>query len=763
MSRRGRAALGCGLLIAMFILELAVEPGGDELARKVDDAFQLLAAASAAAAAAWRAGQETARLRLSWLLIAGGAASWAGGQTIWTYYELVLERPVPFPSAADFGFLLLPVLAIAGVLVRPSRAFLGRGRWRICLDATLVVTSLFTVSWGTALGQVYRGGAGSLVARTVALAYPAGDLALLAIVVTVLSYAHAGRRLGVICIGSGLAALAIADSGFAYLTAVGRYETGDLVDAAWVTGFVILGFAAYVDRADEWDTTQRHTPYTTTLMPYAPAIVGIGFAMWELAGGGPDRPLGVSTALLVVVLLVRQIVVVLDNGELAGRMEHQAFHDVLTGVANRALFNDRLRHALELRRRDGRQVAVLLIDLDDFKVVNDTLGHTAGDELLTKVAARLQAAARAGDTVARLGGDEFAILMEDRGSARDLARRVLEELRRPIRLAGRVTPLSGSIGIAAIDEAAGDVSATDVLHQADLALYAAKRTGKGTAQMYSAEMVTLNPRQIDLREALLADITRQALDVAVQPIYRSTGELYAVEALARWSHAGAAIPPATFLPMARELDCVPAIDELVLRKAVAAVAAFDGVTVTVNVDGRTLGSSGYAQQITETLGEHNFSPSRLVIEVLELGQIERDEIALKTLHQLRQLGVRVAVDDFGVGYATLARLRALRPDILKIDRSLVVGSDTDEVAALLLGSAVRLGQLIGAQVVAEGIETESELNAALGAGCDAVQGMLLGPPAPPDTLADLFGRPEHASTRPVPHVVPWRRYGRIAR
>ena len=762
----GRVKLGaaCVFIIAAFIADLSVNPGGSGVTRYIDDITQAAAAAAAAAAAGWRATRESGRLRLSWALLAGGTAAWAMGQSVWTYYELGLKESAPFPSFADVGYLLLPVLAIAGMLVRPSDAFSGRGRWRITLDAMLIIASLFTISWGTTLGEVYRGGDGSLFARSVALAYPAGDLALLAIVVTVVSYAHSGGRLGITYIGSGLAALAIADSGFAYLTAIGRYQTGDLIDAAWVSGFIIIAFAACVDRADGWTTNRSRTPHATTIMPYIPAIGAIGFGMWQLAGGtSNDRPLGVATAFLVVVLLVRQIVVVLDNSDLADQMKHQAFHDVLTGLANRALFNDRLGHALELRRRDGRPVAVLLIDLDDFKIVNDTFGHPIGDELLIDVATRLSGSARSADTIARLGGDEFAILMEDGGRPHELARRVLDQMQRPFRLGVRTVSVTCSIGIATLESGGIDRDTTDLLHQADLAMYAAKHSGKGVAEVYSADLVSLDSVSGDMRAALMNDIIREHINFALQPIFRSDGALYSVEALARWSYDGEPVSPSRFLPIARELDCLAAIDEIVLRKAVAAVAPFDDIGLAVNVDGRTLTCTGFVKHVESVLREHDFAPSRLAIEVLELELIEQNEVALDTLQELRGIGVRVAVDDFGAGYATLARLKALRPDVLKIDRSLIVDSDKDGTAALLFDSAVRLGRVLGAQVVAEGVETRPQLGTALTAGCDAIQGFLLGRPTSPDELASLVARGTVARHPLVNDADAGMSYGRIAR
>jgi diguanylate cyclase len=734
---RWRALTGLSVLfLAAFVLDLRLQPGGERVTRAIDDITQFLAAASAAFASARRAGRETGRIRLSWQLIAAGLACWSGGQLIWSYYEVIQHDAVPFPSLADVGYLLLPVFAMAGLLVRPSQAFHGRGLLRIGLDVLLVIVSLFTVSWATTLGEVYRGGAGSMLARTVSLAYPAGDLALLAIVVTVLAYAHSGGRFGLVLLGTGLAGLAVADSGFAYLVANGTYHTGNLIDACWVTGFGILGWAALVDNLAEWRSRGR-TPYTTMLLPYLPSLVGLAVAVWHLAPGRGDKLLPISAAVMVVVLLIRQVVVVLENADLADRMKHQAFHDVLTGLANRALFNDRLAHALDLRRRDHRPLAVLLIDLDDFKIVNDSLGHPAGDELLVQVGERLHVAARSGDTVARLGGDEFAILMEDGGDPAEVARRVLDMLARPVTLEEREVITTGSVGIASMGPSSAPVSAAEMLKQADIAMYTAKRSGKGVARTYCAEMAELSDGHLDMRTALLSDITNGRVDLALQPIYLADGNLYGVEALARWSHGGEPVSPGVFLPIARELGCIAALDEIVLRKGVAAVAPFEDILLSVNVDSRTLGSGRYAALIADVLRESGFPPSRLGVEVLEVNLIEYDLDALQAIEYLRASGVRIVVDDFGAGYATLARLRALRPDVLKIDRSLVASCDEDETSVLLLDGAAQLARQIGAQVVAEGIETDGQLRAAIAAGCDGLQGFLLARPAAPEELGRL--------------------------
>jgi diguanylate cyclase (GGDEF)-like protein len=406
------------------------------------------------------------------------------------------------------------------------------------------------------------------------------------------------------------------------------------------------------------------------------------------------------------------------------------------------LFNDRLSHALDLHRRDLRGITLLLVDLDDFKTVNDSLGHPAGDEMLVKIGQRLQATIRTGDTVARLGGDEFAILMEDGGDSLEVASRVLASLDAPVMVATREIPAAASIGIASLLPGDPPSNATDMLKRADLAMYAAKRAGKATVCAFTPELDHFQVGAPDLRAAFAADLAAGKIDVAFQPIHLSDGRLGGFEALARWTHGNTAVSPATFLPMARRLGAIADLDEHVLRRAVAEAAAWgdESLSLSVNLDGETLSTPGFVGRLRAVLTEASFPASQLAVEVLETSLIEHDEPALRTLAQLRELGVRVVVDDFGAGYASLVRLQALRPDIVKIDRSLMAVEDVAGVASPLLSGVAQLAHRIGAMVVAEGVETEVQLSAALAAGCDAVQGFLLGRPLPAAECHEIVRR-----------------------
>ncbi len=491
------------VVLAGFVVDLRMQPGGVHLTRDADDLAQLLAAGGASLAAALRARRARWRLRTSWVLIASGLACWGAGQGVWTYYEVIANRATPFPSAADVGYLLLPPLALIGILIRPSRAFDGKGRLRIGLDGVLVAASLFVLSWATALGAVYRAGGDSTLATVVSLAYPASDVIVLTVAVIVVAYARTGSRAGLLWVASGLIGLSVADSGFAYLTASGRYATGNLIDVGWVAGFLVLALAAWFDTAssEQQGSGLDAPPRTALLLPYLPATLALVVSLWRLRGSQPaDDAIVVGAAIVIAMLVTRQILVLLDNRLLVARITHQAFHDVLTGLANRALFNDRLIHALDLHRRDMRPLALLLIDLDEFKHVNDTLGHPAGDELLVRVSERLLATARRGDTVARLGGDEFTVLMEDAGDAVALGARLLAALDAPVRLGSCDIPVRASIGIAVMRAEDPSVSATEMLKRADLALYAAKRAGKATVAVYHAGLDLIEPATTGLEQ-----------------------------------------------------------------------------------------------------------------------------------------------------------------------------------------------------------------------------------------------------------------------
>jgi diguanylate cyclase (GGDEF)-like protein len=457
--------------------------GGEFATRVADDLGLLLFASFAAgccfvAAAGARAGRE----RWSWMALGAGLVAWSAGEVAWCCYEIVRRLPqTPFPSWADAGYLLFPVGAGAALMLFPTgRAHQSRSR--LLLDGVVASGSLFVVSWVTVLGRVYRAGGGDGFVLGVSLAYPAADLALVTMTVLVLARAHTAHRVPLGLMAAGVTLMSFSDSWFAYLTATDPYQTGDLIDLGWVGAFVLFALAALsstgggTSRGHDRDAPEPTVAPSRAWLPYLPlllaCVVGVDRALPVLRSG----PVPLVGAVVVISLLARQFVTVADNHRLLRTIAHQAFHDPLTGLANRALFADRLNRAVELQRRELRPLGVLVIDLDDFKAINDRYGHHCGDELLIRVAERLNACLRPTDTVARLGGDEFAVLIEDESDVTALAgQRIRAAFEPAFVLDGRSLTVSASIGMATAVGHSHAVTPEALLRAADLAMYGSKR------------------------------------------------------------------------------------------------------------------------------------------------------------------------------------------------------------------------------------------------------------------------------------------------
>ena len=726
---RAMPGVSIGLFVLGFIVILRLRPGGEQATRAIDDLVQLAVAVIAAVAVGRRARRASGRDRLSWAFLAAAPGAWAGAQVVWSYYELIAGHATPFPSIADAGFLAFPVMALIGIFLRSSAAFRGQGRLRLGLDGVLVASSLFVVTWATALGEVAHAGGASTFAFVVSLAYPVADLVLLTVTLVVLTRAQGDVRRGLLPLGIALGVMAISDSGFAYLTVLGTYSTGNIVDAGWVTAFLLLVLAAGEDAPAMMIRLPIRVSRLSLLLPYVPALLAIGVALPRIIGAHQDNVILAGVTVMSLVIFVRQLVALLDNRALVERVSYQAFHDGLTGLANRALFTDRVSHAVDLHARDLRPVAVVYLDLDDFKVVNDSLGHTAGDELLVQVADRMRSTVRTGDTVARLGGDEFALLSESSGDTGVLGLRLLEAFERPVFVAGRQLSIRASIGIASLAPEASPLSGEELLKRADTAMYAAKRMGKGGVVHYRPDLADVEGDELDLRTHIAAAIASGDITVAYQPIYAGSGQLSGYEALARWRRKDCSVSPGRFIPIARRAGVLAALDASVITQAMAVAANWPGLPeLNVNVSTELLNEPTFPEWLNRALADHSFPADRLIVEILESEMVEHMGAAIENMNQIRRMGVRVALDDFGVGYSSLSRLQSLPVDVIKIDRSFITPLDDPSAVTTCFAGVVDLAHRIGATTIAEGVETEQQLHTVLALGCDAVQGFLLGRP-----------------------------------
>ncbi len=437
-----------------------------------------------------------------------------------------------------------------------------------------------------------------------------------------------------------------------------------------------------------------------------------------------------------------------ERKQLEQQLLHQAFHDALTGLPNRNLFLDRTRHALKRSRRVDQVVAVLFLDLDNFKIVNDSLGHDIGDQLLVAIGERILACLREGDTAARLGGDEFAILLEHLATCQDaagVASRLLDELRRPIYLDGHEMFVTPSIGIA-LSTSSNDL-AENLLRDADVAMYTAKRNGRARYEIFEPEMGTIARERLELEHDLRRALERNQLSLHYQPVVNlCDGSLSGFEALLRWDHPSRGmVAPDAFVPVAEETGLIVPVGSWALHEACRQLRAWQdswprahAISVSVNLSGRQFKELGLADEVARVLRETGLPPRCLNLEITETIMMADEAGTSAVLRELEQLGVTLAIDDFGTGYSSLGTLRHFPVETLKIDRSFVdgLGAETDD--SIIVSGVVGLAHGLGLRVVAEGVETADQLARLFELGCDLGQGYYFARPLPADEVTGFL-------------------------
>jgi diguanylate cyclase (GGDEF)-like protein/PAS domain S-box-containing protein len=428
------------------------------------------------------------------------------------------------------------------------------------------------------------------------------------------------------------------------------------------------------------------------------------------------------------------------------QLAHQAFHDPVTKLANRALFSDRVEHALMRAGRGIPEIAVMFIDLDDFKTVNDSLGHAAGDEVLQEVGRRLKIAVRPTDTVARFGGDEFAVLLDGvNGSedAADAAARILRALDLPVEIDGKHVFPRASVGICLVGEDVDTPEAEELLRNADVAMYMAKRDSKGSYRVFEPTMHERVVERLELRSDLQHALSLDQLELHYQPVVRLAGrDILGVEALVRWNHpTRGTIPPIQFIPVAEETGLIIPMGRWILetacREAVRLRERFprpEPLTMSVNLSVRQLQSETLVSDVRGALTLSGLPSSALVLEITESLMLADTDFAMQQLHDLKALGIRLAMDDFGTGYSSLSYLSRFPVDILKMDRSFV-GSEDNEA---LTSAIIALGTSLSLEVVAEGIELPEQATSLEELGCELGQGYLFAKPMDSDALANFL-------------------------
>lgn len=687
----------------------------------------------------------------TWYLLAAGMASWAIGDGIWNAI-VVFAHSVPYPSIADPFYLLAYPLFGAGLfLARRKRS--GGSRIGSTIEAAIITLGASLVSWILLMRPYLTDPSAGLMAKGVSVSYPIADLILLGVIIPMLGETSRGR-LSSRFLMTWLTMLLATDAIYSIMIIHGSYVVGSWVDAGWLIGYVALGAAALhpsmAARQDEPEAgpKPRSIGRARLALLAVASLAGPAVIVMEAMKGDWSDVLVTAAGCLVLAMLILVRLTGLVREADTRRLEldraleqigFQALHDPLTGLANRTLFSDRTEHASARARRHQSTLSVMLLDLDGFKAVNDSMGHAAGDELLKEVARRLQGTTRASDTVARLGGDEFAILVEDLdhgGRALRIAERIINTLKAPIFVGGRAVFPSASVGIAVHDPAS---DASETIRHADVAMYSAKRMGKGRFVLFVPEMTDAAELRVgleaEMRRALGSDLHQFV--VHYQPIVAlASGAVQGVEALVRWNHPSRGfMPPNDFLPIAEETGLIVPLGRWVLGEACRQVEAWrrsipgmEGLAVSVNLSTKQVEDADLQEDVQTALTAAGLDPSALTLELTEDLLVRDVDAVDQVLQALASLGVRLSVDDFGSGNSSFSYLRRFPITELKIDKSYVDGLAEAATDPSPVQGLIDLGRSLRFRVVAEGIEQPGQASALREMGCQSGQGFLFSPP-----------------------------------
>lgn len=743
-----------------------------------------LLAAGALYYAARRSAPRSKRLGWAWGVLAIAQLSYAVGDLIWLILEGVLNQQ-PFPSVADGFYLAYYPLFLAGVLALPARRITRREWIEAIFDISIILLSATLIFWNFLVGPLALSeGSDPWLSQVLSLAYPVGDLVLFWALL-VLLYGRSGEenRGPLYLLAVGVMVTIVTDCLFSYQSLLDTYVSGGPLDMGWLLGYLLTGLAGALQAtegaqrshspgAEAQDGTKAwlsYFPYFWILAVYL-LLIYSRHATLPMNAGILD--IGVGSVILLV--LTRQIIMLAQNTRLycdlqkalervqqqrvelertnkdlkveiverqraEEQLSYDALHDPLTDLPNRALFMDRLERAIEYNKRRGEySFSVLFLDLDQFKVVNDSLGHNVGDQLLISVGQRLKLCLRASDTVARLGGDEFVLLLEDTRNIHtvtNLAVRILEELNLPFKFNGHRAFISASIGI--VPSVAGYERPEDVLRDADIAMYRAKALGKARFEIFDANLRTQAMSRLELEDDLRSALERQEFQLHYQPILiLKENQITGFEALIRWNHPKRGIIlPDEFIPIAEETGLIIDIGNWVLQESCAQIKKWQEayphqppLTINVNISGRQFNQPDFVEQIERILLTAALNPDSLILEITETVLIDNAAAASAIFNRLHEIGIQLQIDDFGTGYSSLGYLQHYPIHTIKIDRSFIQELGVSRKNTELVHTIVSMAHDLGMEAIAEGVETGEQLQRLEGYGCKYVQGFLLSKP-----------------------------------
>ena len=709
-----------------------------------------------------------------WILLALGISAWVIGDAIWYGYDLVLHRPAPWPSTADSIYLIGPVLmafGLTGMLHRRGTPRDVEG----ALDALIIAAGTGALSWAFLMAPYAADTSLNGISQVLAVAYPLTDVLLLAVVVR-LVLAPGGHSASHRLLAAAVICTLVGDVVYSFQSLHGTYETGHIVDIAWLAFYWLTAAAALhpsMAKSAPAVGTGHEKPSRSRLgmLALAASLAPLTLVVQWVRDAPLDIPVlaGASVFIFLIVLVRMERLVgsvqskvgeLETQSELLGRsleqreelevqLRYQTLHDPLTGLANLNLFNDRLDHAIDRLGRTRGAVGILFLDIDDFKAVNDTLGHDAGDRVLVALGQRMRGVLRGTDVAARIGGDEFAILLDSMtapGDAGRAARRLLDAMDQPFAIGDRTIRVHGSVGVSSTEDAT--TLGQDLLREADTAMYAAKTDGKHRFVQYEPSMQDELFGELRLLAQLQAGIDRGEFRAFYQPVVDlPSGEMVGAEALIRWQHPERGlILPGRFLPVAERAGTIFELNRWMLKEACRQAAGWKELAggqpfqVSINVSAESLQRAEIVDAVAYAVASSRVDPQDVVLEITESVLVRDIDDTIRQLGALKNLGVGIAIDDFGTGYSSLDHLRRFPADILKIDKAFVDSVARGPEDAGFAKAIIMLADQLHLRTVAEGIETEEQAVTLTALGAERAQGFLFSKAVPADEMHEFVLR-----------------------
>ncbi len=747
-------------------------------------------------------GSVSKTISRGWFFIALAQFSFLLGDLIWMIYEVFLYIE-PYPSLADLFYVLYYPLILYGIFLLPHSKQNRFDQTKRILDALIVLLTASLMLWMYLIDPLISGFAQeTMLVKFLTIAYPAGDIALFAaLMILIYNYPVDRTNTPFILLILSMVVQIGTDVLFSIQSLSETYMSGGWLDSGWVFGYLFLGVAGVVQTSMNEVTTIEykitlfsHQRYLSvfinklrTVIPYSSVVLAyILLVVYESKPNVVNHFTHVLVVgLIIILVMLRQYLVLFENNKLNKKLrdalanvkeksstlentneilkqeieyrkqiEQQlsfdALHDALTQLPNRTLFLDRLTHAIDFSRRDvDFAFAVLFLDLDQFKSVNDSLGHSVGDELLIQFVARINECLRKSDTFARMGGDEFAVLLEDHDAkieSIEVSNRIQQLLQRPFTILGQDFYVSASIGI--VNEEIGEYeNAESILRDADIAMYHAKELGKAQYQIFNTPLRSEMLSKIKLETQVRTSLIEKRFTLHYQPIFSiADGHLVGFEALVRWDHPqyGLLYPP-DFLAIAESSGLILELGEWVLFEACRQMKQWidehpqaASLSMSVNLSGRQLNQTNLLQTLKNTLKQTALPARNLHLEITETVLIENQAHAVKLFDELHTLGIELQIDDFGSGYSSIGYLQRFPIDTIKIDKCFIQDLGIDYKGTQIVLSMIKIANDLGMKIIAEGIETKVQLDQLKTLACQYGQGYLLSKPLPPQNIVEFL-------------------------